>query len=70
MTNFFFFFFLLLLLLAARLVYSYRLDGSGSIPGTARLFSFHSVQTGSGAHPAFYKMGTGGDLPGDKATGA
>jgi hypothetical protein len=25
------------------------------------------VQTGSGAHPAFYKMGTGGPFPGGKA---
>jgi hypothetical protein len=25
------------------------------------------VQTGSGAHPVFYPMGTGGPIPGDKA---
>jgi hypothetical protein len=28
------------------------------------------VQTGSGAHPAFYPMGTRGAFPGDKAAGA
>jgi hypothetical protein len=30
----------------------------------------HSVQTGPGAHPASYPMGTGGDLPGGNAAGA
>jgi hypothetical protein len=30
----------------------------------------HVVQTGSGAHPASYPMGTDGSLPGDKAAGA
>jgi hypothetical protein len=30
----------------------------------------HHVQTGSGAHPAFYTMGTGGSLPAGKAAGA
>jgi hypothetical protein len=29
----------------------------------------HSVQTGSGAHPASYQMGTGGSFPGGKAAG-
>jgi hypothetical protein len=28
------------------------------------------VQTGSGAHPASYPMGTGGSFSGDKAAGA
>jgi hypothetical protein len=35
-----------------------RLDGLGTIPGKERFF--HSVQTGSGAHPTSYPMGTGG----------
>jgi hypothetical protein len=29
----------------------------------------HSVQTGSGVHPASYPMGTGGYFPGSKAAG-
>jgi hypothetical protein len=34
-------------------------------------FSFlHSVQTGYGAYPAFYPMGSGCDFPGGKAAGA
>jgi hypothetical protein len=36
----------------------YGLDGPGSIPGGERLFSSHSVQTDSGAHSAFYPVGT------------
>jgi hypothetical protein len=30
----------------------------------------HVVQTGSGAHPASFPMGTGGPFPGGKAAGA
>jgi hypothetical protein len=30
----------------------------------------HIVQTGSGAHPTSYPMGTGGYFPGGKAAGA
>jgi hypothetical protein len=30
----------------------------------------HSIQTGFGAHPALYPMGTGGDFPWGKAAGA
>jgi hypothetical protein len=30
----------------------------------------HSVQTSSGAHPACYPMGIGGDFPGGRAAGA
>jgi hypothetical protein len=30
----------------------------------------HSVQTGSGARPASYSMGTGDSFPGGKAAGA
>jgi hypothetical protein len=37
-------------------------------PAGSRDFSLlHSVQTGSGSHPASYPMGTGGCLPGGKA---
>jgi hypothetical protein len=40
-------------------------------PAGARDFSLlHRVQTGSGAHPASYTIGTGGSFPGDKAAGA
>jgi hypothetical protein len=35
-----------------------------------RYFLRHSVQTGSGAHPASYVMGTGGSFPGSKAAEA
>jgi len=46
----------------------YELDGSGDrIPVGAR-FSAH-VQTGPGAHPASYTVGTG-FFPGGKAAGA
>jgi hypothetical protein len=42
----------------------YGLDGRGSIPGRDYRFSLlDSVQTDSGAHPAFYPMGFGGDFP-------
>jgi hypothetical protein len=34
------------------------------------LFVLHSVQNGSGGHPASYKMGTGGSFPGSKVAGA
>jgi hypothetical protein len=47
----------------------YGLDGQGLIPGRD-VSLLHSVQTGSGAHPASYPMGTGGSFPGDKAAGA
>jgi len=30
-------------------------------------FSSHRVSTGSGAHPAYYSMGTRGSFPGSKA---
>jgi hypothetical protein len=35
-----------------------------------RIFSFHSVQTGCGANPAPYTMGTGGCFALSKAAGA
>jgi hypothetical protein len=36
-------------------------------PPGAYFSSSPCVQTGSGAHPAFYPMGTGGSFPGGKA---
>jgi hypothetical protein len=45
----------------------YRLDSLGSIPNSARLFLFSSVQTDSGAHTASYPMGTGGSFPKGKS---
>jgi hypothetical protein len=48
---------------------SYGHDGRGSIPGRSSIFS-HSVQTGSGAHPVCYPMGTGGSFPLGKAAEA
>jgi hypothetical protein len=45
----------------------YRLDDQVSIPGRGRDSLLHRVQTGSGAHPAFYTMGTRGPFSGDKA---
>jgi hypothetical protein len=47
-------------------VVRYRLDDRGSIPGRGKegISSLrHRVQTGSGAHPPSYPMGTGGLLP-------
>jgi hypothetical protein len=42
-------------------------DGSYYGPEGARNFSLHyRVQTGSGAHPASYPMGTRGSIPADK----
>jgi hypothetical protein len=42
----------------------YGLDDRGSIPDRGRGFSSSlCVQTGSGAHPASYLMGTGGPFP-------
>jgi hypothetical protein len=41
------------------------MDDRVSIPGRAWNFSLHHrVQTGSGARPASYPMGTGGSFPG------
>jgi hypothetical protein len=37
--------------------------------GTRHISPLHSVQTGSGAHPAFYPNGTGGPFPRGKAAG-
>jgi hypothetical protein len=44
-----------------------RLQAGGSIPAKCRDSSvLHSVQTGSGAHPASYPMGTEHSSPGLK----
>jgi hypothetical protein len=52
----------------------YRLDDRGSrvrFPAGAGNFSLHhSVQNGSGSHPASYPMGVTGCFPGGKAAGA
>jgi hypothetical protein len=41
----------------------YGLDGQGSVPDRDKRFSvIHSIQTGSGVHPASYTMGTGGSF--------
>jgi hypothetical protein len=38
--------------------------------GAGNLYLHYRVQNGSGAHPAFYPMGTRGSFPGGKAAGA
>jgi hypothetical protein len=52
----------------------YRLDGRGVgvrvLARTGELPLLHVVQTGSRAHPAFYRMVTGGSFPGGKSAGA
>jgi hypothetical protein len=49
------------------IVSGYRLGDRGSIPSRGeRIFPLASVQTGSGAHPAYCTMGTGGPFPGAK----
>jgi hypothetical protein len=40
------------------------------LAGVKDLSLFHSVQTGSGAHPASYPMGTGVFSPGNKVARA
>jgi hypothetical protein len=46
--------------------------GGGSLATgwTAEGSEFESLQTGSGAHPAYYSMGTGGSLSANNAAGA
>jgi hypothetical protein len=48
----------------------YVLDGSGSIPCSARSSSSPQCSDYSGAHPASYTVGTRGSFPTDKAAGA
>jgi hypothetical protein len=38
--------------------------------GVGNFSLHHRVQTGSGAHPASYPLGTGGSFPGGKVAGA
>jgi hypothetical protein len=46
-------------------------DDLGLDSGQGQYFSaLHVIQTGSGAHPAYYPMGTGGDFPGLKRPGS
>jgi hypothetical protein len=50
----------------------YGLDGRGvgvRVPVGARCSPLHVVQTGCGAHPSPYPMGTGGFSPGVKRPG-
>jgi hypothetical protein len=48
-------------------LYSYGLEGWGSIPDRGKIFFFlHSVKTGSEAHPAYCSVGTGVVFPGVK----
>jgi hypothetical protein len=50
------------------IVSDYGLDDRGSIPDRGRgFFLYLCIQTGSGAHPASYPMGTGGPFPAGKA---
>jgi hypothetical protein len=48
-------------------------DGGGGVHVPAGAWNFslhHRFQTGSGAHPASYPMGTRGSFPGGRAAGA
>jgi hypothetical protein len=46
------------------------MDGRGSILSMGKNVSlFHNVQTGSGAHPASYLIGTGGSFPEGETAG-
>jgi hypothetical protein len=48
----------------------YRMDSRDSIPGRGKRFSLlHSIQTGSGIHPASYPMGAGNSISRGKAVG-
>jgi hypothetical protein len=48
----------------------YGMGDRDLISGRGKEFSlFHSVQTGSEAHPVSYSMDTGGSFPRGKATG-
>jgi hypothetical protein len=45
----------------------YGLDNRGSIPARGKMSFLHSVQTGYGAQPTSYAMGTGSSFRGYKA---
>jgi hypothetical protein len=51
------------------IVTGYGLDGRGSILAGTTFSPLHSVQTGSGAHPASYPMDAGGFTSEYKAAG-
>jgi hypothetical protein len=51
-------------------VKGYGLNDWGSISDGDDFSLLHSVQTGFGAHPASYTIGTGGSFSGGKAAGA
>jgi hypothetical protein len=54
------------------LTLGYGLDDWGSVPGRENYGNFslcHCIQTGSGAHPASYPMGTGALFTGIKRPG-
>jgi hypothetical protein len=46
----------------------YVLNSLGLFPSKEKSFFYFSVQTDSGAHLHFYRMGTGGSFPGSKAS--
>jgi hypothetical protein len=47
-----------------------RMIGVRFPAGAGNFSLLHSVQTGSGVHPASYPMSTGGSLPRGKAAGS
>jgi hypothetical protein len=56
---------------SVRVAMGYWLEGRGSTPGRNKRFSpLHSVQTGSGTHPASYRMGIGGSFHWEKGAWA
>jgi hypothetical protein len=56
---------------AVGIVSSYTIDSEPEFESRkSQKCLLHSVQTGSGAHPVSYPMGTGGSFPGDKAAGS
>jgi hypothetical protein len=65
---------IIIIIISVSIGLDYRLDDRDSrvrFPARAGSFSLHHrVQTGSGAHPASYPMGTRGSFPGGKAAGA
>jgi hypothetical protein len=48
-------------------IYCLHLQGIKYPSGGKRFLLLHSVQTGSGTHPAYYPMGTVGSFPNGKA---
>jgi hypothetical protein len=54
----------------SELLSRYSWHGQDSIPGSVIFFSFHSVQTDSGAHLTFQIIDIGELFAGGKVTGA